>query len=122
MSIGIDNANAKWINDRFYNKKIKACYAYSTYAGGLYAWNIKSLYLIKEMKHPNGILTMKLVFNKNKDNGTLSFKIDSGHEFIPFINKIVREKSLEYRLAISMSSANLGIELIEFDSYPTVVV
>ena len=60
---------------------------------------------------------MKLIFN-NKNEEILSYKRGNGREYIVYKN-IVRDKLLQYRLAISMHSAGTGLELIEFDYFPT---
>ena len=44
---------------------------------------------------------MKLQFTEQSKYGTLSYKINDGNEFIVF-NNVLREKGLQYRLAIVM--------------------
>ena len=62
---------------------------------------------------------MKLVFN-HRNEGILSIQPgDDRKEYIVY-KDIVRDKLLEYRLAISMHATNTGLELIEFDCYPTI--
>ena len=107
--IGIDNSNAKCINDRFHIKKDEACYAYNAYCGQLFSWNsseVQSRPMSFEGR--DRILTMKLVFN-NKDEGILSFRPgDDRKEFIIWKN-ITRDKLLQYRLAICMYTPQTGL-------------
>ena len=64
---------------------------------------------------------MKLIFSNNTIGGILSYQIGDGSEYIAY-KDIVRDISLQYRLAISMYSGGTGLQLTEFDSYPTLTV
>ena len=109
LNIGIDNANAKWVNSYFHVRRDEACYAYHGNSGDLFAWNqnskrVGSFYKI------GGILIMKLKFTEN--NAILSYKANDEKEFIAW-NNITTNKELKYRLAVTIRGGN-GLRLIEF--------
>ena len=115
LSIGIDNAMAKCINDKLFKTTYKASYCY--YArGGIFSWNgdnnageIEKLSLFEKK---DNILTMKLTLTKNQN--TLSFKVNDENEFVAFTN-ITREKYYHYRLAVSCKNKQfVSIKLMYF--------
>ena len=118
--IGIDNSNAKWINDRFHTKTDKASYAYNAFTGRLFSWNdgpnTRTKYT-HSFEGKDNIMIMKLIFNNNNE-GILSYQIGNRPEYIAY-RDVVRDKLLDYRLAICMHARFTGVELMQFECYST---
>ena len=112
---GIDNANGKWINDAPHTKKEKASYMVwcgtKDYGVNGYRWDRQTLFHINfpGFYHEGDILTMTLKFDN--DGGILIYEIN-GKKFM--FKNIVREKGLEYRLAVTLKQVNESVQMTEF--------
>ena len=108
--IGIDNANAIYIDDNFSNSGYKAMYAYNLRTS-LYSWNKSSVWGLPKLKNKGDILTMKLEFIDNLSDGILSIKINDTEEVIA-TKYVTREKGLNYRLAIASAESKACYQII----------
>ena len=46
---------------------------------------------------------------------TLTYRVNNGHEFIAFSN-ILREKGLNYRLAVSLCDRGPSLQILEYNN------
>ena len=96
---GIDNANAKFIEENFSDSSTKAMYAYRPWDGSFYPWNGGTMFGFQRLGNTNDILTMALKINDNK--GIFTLKINDGTEFI-VVQNVSQSKDLNYRFAIAI--------------------
>ena len=107
--IGIANETA--IDTNFAATDSEPAYAYSPFNGTYWVWpdNKFKLSDIPRMKFYGEIITMKLEINSN--DSILSFKLnDDKKEFK--INNIIKEKGINYRLAVSICTKKQSLEII----------
>ena len=110
VNFGIDNADTNCLESGTFCNKVKASYTYHAGGGEIYFWDMYSASfdyykLLQNKKKPKfdkigSILMMKLEFVEDIKEGTLSFKIDDGTEFVVSDN-VLREQGLKYRMAVS---------------------
>ena len=108
IRFGIDNADAKYVNKMFYNRKTKGVYAYSPY-GDTYSWNQNDKRGSSTF-YKGDIITLKLKLLSNISE--FSIKINDTDEYIAFTD-ILREESLNYRLAIQFGNKDLCMEILD---------
>ena len=120
--IGIDNANANWVNTNLAAQSSKAAYAYDLTTGTKRAWNVQmedqfiSTISILCTLAMGGIYKnsyiITLIFESTLHSACLKCKINEGKEF--FIAKnVTRERGLKYRLTIFMYSESHSVELLK---------
>eukprot|EP01084_Bolivina_argentea_P196173 336334_1 len=122
LYIGIDNAKALWTKTNFVKQKQKAAYAYYPSDGTVYLWNKRvvmsgfpKVISTKQNKFTNVLYMMLKFSGVFGSNGTLSFRINDGKEFVA-VRKVTREKSLNYRLAVCAegNGQNIIMDLEKF--------
>ena len=107
--IGIANETVTDIN--FAVTDSTAAFAYSPFNGSCWVWpdNDFKFSDIPRMKFYGEIITMKLEITPN--DSILSFKMnDDKKEFK--INNIIKEKGINYRLAVSICTKKQSLEII----------
>ena len=86
----------------------KASYLYDLYFGQIYLWHgVRTK--VDKLQGIDNIIIMTLILTSDK--GILTFKIND-QEIIACDN-ITREKSLNYRMVISMGARNTTVQILD---------
>ena len=114
--IGIDDANGKWLNSKFFRSKSKAFYAYNLRFGYIYkpsndnSKKVDQKQGFPKIQRKDEICTMKLVLNEKQSKST--FQVNNADEFIATDN-VFREKGYEYRLAFSSGGDGRYVTILD---------
>ena len=114
INIGIDDADAKWIEEAFMFNTKTEFFAIHMDGGHAYSKN-GTAKTGPEWKGKDNILTIKLEFIESMKYGKLMMSVDSCNfgEVKTISDQITRKKGLKYRLAVLLYHKGSKVELIE---------
>ena len=118
INIGIDNSKATHCNKNIYHERDRGCYGYYIHGGYVFSWdksgNTKGFPKLNRSKYGNTLI-MKLQLDSKISKLTFKWQSnksnDTNKEFTAFDN-ILRDDGLSYRLAITMMSQYMSVQLI----------